>query len=320
MNVFNFLSENFVWILVVLLLTIVTIIGFLVDRKKNAKKKEEQTMPNGNMNMSNSALQSGVLQANSAIQQPQPINFNSQPVNSNGNMINNMLNNPGNINNVQSQPVISVPTNVVQQPQPQQMQPANNPAPSLQNFKPQMFSEPVSQVGESSSAAMQSQNVIQTQNMQPQPMNQSSFQGPESMSQPVNNSNFVNNNSINTFNGPEPMHQNNVNNNVGVSVPQPMSGNMSMNNPEMMYQVNNNIPASAPRVDNNMMNPQMGVVQPMPQNVQPIQGQPQMGMPNNMYNVPVNQPMEQPAFNQNVNFNGMQPVNFVYGNQNSNQN
>ena len=48
MNIKDFLIENYIWILVVILLSIVTIIGFLADKKRVKNKKEEVPANNGN--------------------------------------------------------------------------------------------------------------------------------------------------------------------------------------------------------------------------------------------------------------------------------
>ena len=39
MNIKDFLIDNYIWIIVIILITIITIIGFLADRKKEIMKK-----------------------------------------------------------------------------------------------------------------------------------------------------------------------------------------------------------------------------------------------------------------------------------------
>jgi len=52
MNIKDFLLDNYIWFLVVILLCIVTVIGFLADRKRSKKVKENenknQNVPNNN--------------------------------------------------------------------------------------------------------------------------------------------------------------------------------------------------------------------------------------------------------------------------------
>ena len=92
MNIKDFLIDNYIYILVVILLIIITIIGFLADKNKNkgTKKKnvlQEQPMPN-NANM-------------------QPINYQANPQQMAGSMnyqgMNQMM--PNNINNMTGQPI-----------------------------------------------------------------------------------------------------------------------------------------------------------------------------------------------------------------------
>ena len=55
MNIKEFLLDNYIWILVVILLSIITIIGFLADKKKGPKKSKQnnqktlnpESIPNG---------------------------------------------------------------------------------------------------------------------------------------------------------------------------------------------------------------------------------------------------------------------------------
>ena len=45
MNIKDFLIDNYIWIIVIILITIVTIIGFLADKKKNENKNEAPAQP-----------------------------------------------------------------------------------------------------------------------------------------------------------------------------------------------------------------------------------------------------------------------------------
>ena len=46
MNIKDFLIENYIWILVVILLCIITVIGFLADKKKTKKEKIKKEIEN----------------------------------------------------------------------------------------------------------------------------------------------------------------------------------------------------------------------------------------------------------------------------------
>ena len=64
MNIKDFLMENYIYIIIVIILTIVTIIGFLADKKRNGDKKPK-TMSgtisnNQNQNMGNMTYQQPV--------------------------------------------------------------------------------------------------------------------------------------------------------------------------------------------------------------------------------------------------------------------
>lgn len=65
MNIKEFLLDNYIWIIVVILLSIITVIGFLADKKKTPKKKKGESSP---MNPGD------VASANTA-----PINYQSTP-------------------------------------------------------------------------------------------------------------------------------------------------------------------------------------------------------------------------------------------------
>jgi hypothetical protein len=115
MSFIDFLSENYVWIIIIILLGIITIIGFVAD--SNNKKKKNTEITN---NQNNNAIPNGqnFLETNTNINQPNnnlvnPINVNSS--NNLGNNINqggtpvanvnqstNNLVNPTNINSSSS--------------------------------------------------------------------------------------------------------------------------------------------------------------------------------------------------------------------------
>lgn len=125
MNISEFISENYIWILVVVVLTIVTVIGFLVDKKRSGNKKESNkdvtnltsdvnngipvnndgNLMNNNMMMNNSNL----MNNNSSAVQP-PVFTPQTTMDINNNPNNNMMNNFGmnTINNSVPKPVENV--------------------------------------------------------------------------------------------------------------------------------------------------------------------------------------------------------------------
>ena len=70
MNIKEFLVENYIYIIIVIILAIITIIGFLADKKKNGDKRPNtmggNIAPGGGQNMGNTPY-------------PQPVNY--QPIN-----------------------------------------------------------------------------------------------------------------------------------------------------------------------------------------------------------------------------------------------
>ena len=80
MNIKDFLIENYIWILVIILITIITIIGFLADKKKNGKKGTEQPVSNPNNNDGQQINNAAPIQYNAQDQ------FMSNQMNNNNNL------------------------------------------------------------------------------------------------------------------------------------------------------------------------------------------------------------------------------------------
>ena len=136
MNIKDFLIQNYVWIILVIVLTIVTIIGFLADKKRTTNKKDKEG--NGNNQLS------GTVPVGQPLNYQQPNNMNNGMVNNglmggvnnqnngvmpnNNNLNNNMMNNnPINQNtNTEPQPM---PINPINQLNPEPMNQNNNATP-----------------------------------------------------------------------------------------------------------------------------------------------------------------------------------------------
>ena len=110
MNIVDFLIANYHWILAIILLTIITIIGFLADKKKNDKKKEDKTpkkkTAKNDMTIKQQSMQyQPEIQNQTETQQPMMPNninnINSGPMNQNLNtnqMDNGLINQMNNFN------------------------------------------------------------------------------------------------------------------------------------------------------------------------------------------------------------------------------
>ena len=299
MNIKDFLIDNYIWILAIILITIITIIGFLADKKKNNKKKEK-------------------------VEEQQPITPNVQP-----NLVNNQMplqyqepmmqtNNMTNNNALGFQlPEQTMTNNISQTPaqmvMPNISQPIENNAPVLE---PQsMMYQP-----------LPDQTPILEQ---PQPMNNLNMNNNiQPLEQPIQQSNIINN-SYNNSNMVMPQQT------IPEPVVEPTIQQMPIyNNPSPTPNMDNLNIMSPNNVPNQMMNQQP--VNPI--NIpQPVIPQPIMSQPIAQYNQP--QPMmnqqpvvnQQPMANQAIpnNQQTVQPqpmtpngqsLNFVYGASNNNQN
>ena len=301
MNIKDFLIENYIWILVVILLTIVTIIGFLADKKKSGKKEKNEANNIQPMNqpqmaqpivagpinyqpMENNTEQQMVQPTNGSLNFQLPPNTNIQPVNQ---MVNSQVNQmPTNQMNIQP----PVQNTQVQTPSPfpqvQMVEPVMNNVPQdtfrMNNPTPV---EPIAPVTEVSQEPMYQPLSEQTPHFNPRDINTEI-----SIPTPVP----VVTEEVPQINQMQPSFS-------GESVVEPMNQNMEYPNPQ----------------------PQPVAVNP--QQVQMMQ--PNMNF-NNMVQQPENNVIPQPIPIHGTNntipspTNGQvmqQPMNFVYGpNQNGN--
>ncbi|MBQ2872374.1 MAG: hypothetical protein IJE89_00020 [Bacilli bacterium] len=304
MNIKDFLIDNYIWIIVILLITIITIIGFLADKKKGDKNKDTSQPANSNMNAG-------------AMNNPQPMQY--QQINglentiANNNQQQNYVNPmppvqnniAPNIGNVTVQPVVTeptpVPVNVVPTNNMSQM---NNPMP-VENVIPQVEQEsmyqPLSEqkpmiapqstpsFGEAVNNIQQPVNQNTPQNIVPTPINMIPGQ--------INNSLPM---------APEPMINQMPNYNVSNNIPQMVNDNV-----QMVSSMNQNVTIPQPMNPTTIPTPQP--VQPQPIITESYNNQQTMSQPN------YNQPMPQSHIENTVN-QSSQPINFVYGPQNNNQN
>ena len=142
MSFVEFLMKYYIWILVVLIVAIVTVIGFLADARSKKKKAKEEV----NMNSSGTDAQT-----TSTPVVPQPVNDQSiMTVDNTSSLVNSVAEPVGdlNLNNIQVEPVVEPQANVPVEPvapvvEPQMSVPIEPVAPIVQ---PQM-SVPVEPAG-----------------------------------------------------------------------------------------------------------------------------------------------------------------------------
>lgn len=253
MNIKEFLIDNYIWIIVIILITIITIIGFLADKKKSSKKNEEVPMQNPNNNVNNQPVNNlGQMQYNEQLTNQMNNNMN---LGTNINNLNNQIQQPFN-NNVQVPQNLGNFNNQNQMVPEQSMQmnftTNNNPIP-VENLEPTKKVEPIYQplseqkpiiaphpvLTFSTQQNNQSMNILSTENNQNiapqvpsftygqatqqsymqenQIKEQGNYQIQEPQQQTISNGNFVNTPNFNQSNItiPEPI-------NSTIPVPQPI--------------------------------------------------------------------------------------------------
>lgn len=348
MNIKQFLLDNYIWILVIILITIVTIIGFLADKKRSGEKKEKKSskkdqIPTTQVNQNVSPMGPSAMVNNQNEMQYQNINQQGTPVN------------PMNtqINNIPSVNMGNVPSNVT---------PPINPMDNTlnNNFQQPIIQEqPINQTMPGSSMINNSQspveNIINTPPAEPtyQPLSEQTPKFapqpiPDIIGQSVNQqpqpsvSNQMENNNYN-------MGNNNFNN---TTIPQEASSiqpNMleTPANPYVAPMPNQPIPQMNPEINNpnynnipsyqsnnlsgTMPSPVNEIPSPIPVNPTHIV-QPQPPISQSYNQPPMMEQTNIPTSIPNQNFNGVSeslisnntpqqpPVNFVFGPQNNNQN
>lgn len=296
MNIKEFLIANYIWILVIILLAIVTIIGFLAEKNKSDKKekKKENVSPQQvsmqpEQAMNNQPNNQVTYQGQVPNQQEQISQVN-QMVTPNMQQNNQMEQNVSN-----SQPTYQ--EQISQQPYQPQVEPMMMPNQTI----------PTPSVAEPINSIPLEQNIVQTY----QPLSE---QTPKFAPQPIPN--IVSHEEAITPVMPQPQVQMDLNANMqqpqfvsGQPVQEPIMQTYSQVQPVQTNVMPNGQMSSINQFDNNMMGqPQGTIPQPViPQNImQPTQN---MGIP--AYN---NQQMPaQPVLEQ-------QPVNFVFGQPSNNNN
>ena len=234
----EFLIDNYIWILVVILLTIVTIIGFLVDKNKNKKKEAEPTpqnpVPGPTLNPIPAGMNNGMPYNNGQMmnqgpmQNPTPM-MNNQPQNmpNNGVQMSEPYKNPvqtpvlmpgeGPVN---PQPVENISMNQMTEPM---YQPLSEQTPHFPQQQPVNIPTPVNNPLPVQPVGM---NYNQQMNPQMQPMNQMPNNGqPQMIPNPMGNAPM-----------PNPMPNNGMNN----TIPTPINNQVNGMNNGYVYNPQNN--------------------------------------------------------------------------------
>ena len=141
MNIKDFLIENYIWLLVIILITIVTIIGFLADKKRGGKKEKnvQQTTPQNvnNQPVNPQLMNNQQLNNQSPIQYQQPQDIQSNQMNNNMGMnFNNMNTTVRPLNQMNNQQTMTTEPQPMMYTMPQAMQPMSNPVETINNPQP----------------------------------------------------------------------------------------------------------------------------------------------------------------------------------------
>ena len=322
MNIKDFLIDNYIWILAIILISIVTIIGFLADKKKNGKKNDNQPVPNPVPNNGQPMNHITPIQYNAPeqIMQNQMNNNNNLEMNQgnfnkpmpqqnqNNGMINSSnINNENHmgINNITPlEPTSTMPVGVNNT--------INTPNP-IENIIPNNMPEPIYQPLSEQTPFVQPRPVQTFNNF---PNNNQEMVTPIENTLNQSNPNFIPQMGQSNFNQQNIMQDSMQNESVVNYIP----GSNNISNSMTPPMNNNNI--NVPNYNqNNTTTPEVINAVPMPQ---PVNTQPIMhGMYNNgplMQPNNFNNPMPQQNLNPQQTQLPNQPINFVYGPQNNNPN
>lgn len=324
MNIKDFLIDNYIWILVIILITIITIIGFIADKKRGGKKEKNANPAPQNMN--NQPMAQPQMNAN-----PQPVQFQQSTQMQPNQMNNNMGLNFDSMNTT-VRPLNQMENNQLNTPQPMTTEPTpiqsttpniglvTNPQP-IENIAPNVEQEPMYQPLSEQKPVIAPQPVPNLSAVQPPigaDLNSAGAATVNSM-QPTNNTlNVIPSMNPGVPNQPAPMMNE-----------QPTNAMPTYNSQPQAQPINNNTFAQTPNfIPNNTTVPQPASPIPEPQPVIPepiMQGNynqaPNMGMGQNMAPTqPVGQTIPNPNENQAIPNANPQPISFVYGPQNNNPN
>lgn len=306
-KILTFINENIEWFLVVIALIIITIIGFLADKKKSNEKKEIKEVVPKNVEVP-TFVHDGVITPPENNNQENLTQNDSQPQST---MQPEMMRNDNQTpNGMQSEMMVNNNMNVNTNPVNDAIM-ANNPQQKILNNQPKFSHSSVGPMSMANPTPMQNAPMMdnyqmppqrQNNNMQPNMMNnQNGYMSNPVSQQPVVNSQPINN--MKPYQGQAyGMNTNQYNN------PQPQMSTGNFNNQSMMQPQMQNLNYSQ-----NVMQPRENVTIPTPVNMQPIQ--PQV-MPQPVNSTPIHEPIKAQPIPGMVGA----PVSFVNGPKNPNVN
>lgn len=319
MNIKEFLLDNYIWILVVILLSIITVIGFLADKNRGGKTGKQKKQPAGNQPPQNVGPMN--YQINQTQTPPQPVNYQNPPIMNNQNIMaqdmvpNQIPTNPINYGPISNQPITEL------QPTPLTLNSINT-MPDNNQFN---NNNPLNQNN------LTNPNINNP--MPVEPINQFSSVNSEPMYQPLSEQ-------TPTFHPLESqtMNSGNINGEINQPMTNPTQINVIPNPNQAIPQPVNNVnpvpPVATPIPNNNQLNQTLPVANQMNYGEsfnQPSQNSFVEPNPYQMNNSINNNPTTIPSPEQNTIPNPItpptpvnpQPINFVYGPQqqsNNNQN
>lgn len=319
MNIKEFLLDNYIWILVVILLSIITVIGFLADKNRGGKTGKQKKQPAGNQPPQNVGPMN--YQINQTQTPPQPVNYQNPSIMNNQNIM------------AQDMVPNQIPTNPINYgPMPNQPIPEPNPTPlTLNNINTMPNNNQFNNNNPLNQNNLTNPNINNP--MPVEPINQFSSVNSEPMYQPLSEQ-------TQTFQPLESqtMNSGNINGEINQPMPNPTQINVIPNPNQAFVQPVNNVnpvpPVATPIPNNNQLNQTLPVANQMNYGEsfnQPSQNSFVEPNPYQMNNSINNNPTTIPSPEQNTIPNPItpptpvnpQPINFVYGPQqqsNNNQN
>lgn len=319
MNIKEFLLDNYIWILVVILLSIITVIGFLADKNRGGKTGKQKKQLAGNQPPQNVGPMN--YQINQTQTPPQPVNYQNPSIMNNQNIM------------AQDMVPNQIPTNPINYgPMPNQPIPEPNPTPlTLNNINTMPNNNQFNNNNPLNQNNLTNPNINNP--MPVEPINQFSSVNSEPMYQPLSEQ-------TQTFQPLESqtMNSGNINGEINQPMPNPTQINVIPNPNQAFVQPVNNVnpvpPVATPIPNNNQLNQTLPVANQMNYGEsfnQPSQNSFVEPNPYQMNNSINNNPTTIPSPEQNTIPNPItpptpvnpQPINFVYGPQqqsNNNQN
>lgn len=318
MKIKDFLIDNYIWILVIILITIITIIGFLADKKSGGKKeKKDKKQP---QNIDNQPVNNQMMVNQTPIQYQQPEQPQTNQQNTNiGMNFNNMNTTVTPLNQINNIPLQGTQSNITE---PTPINYANNQIGVMNAINPvnntvsNSVAEPMYQPLSEQKPIIAPQPIPNFSNMQPSV-------NIEQNQIPIMPNNLEESN-IQTFNAIPPVTPTIQPQPVQMPPEQTLNSMSTYNADSQVQPIENSNSGVVPNfIPNNTtiptpINPSP-IIEPKQVIPQPIEQVNYSQLPPMQQNsgVQPNQQLQTPVQQQVI---PQQPINFVYGSQNNNQN